>query len=187
LVLCDYGFFFSIPLSNIKYINSINGVRLKKRGDRFTLNKIQKRIPNNILLVEDNPADIRIIKELFKDYKTENELYIVNDGIEALKFLYKQGIYEDMPRPDLILLDLCLPRKDGLEVLREIKKDKELKMLPVIVVTVSTDPNTAFKAYHHHANCVIIKPLGIDDFNRCITSMTDYWFNIVQLPISIPV
>jgi CheY-like chemotaxis protein len=149
------------------------------------LNKTQKRIPNNILLVEDNPADIRLIKELFKEYKTENELYIVNDGIEALKFLYKQDIYKDMPSPDLILLDLGLPRKDGWEVLKEIKKDKELKILPVIIITVSTDPNTAFKAYHHHANCVIIKPLGIDDFNRCIASITDYWFNIVRLPVSI--
>jgi CheY-like chemotaxis protein len=149
------------------------------------LNKTQKRIPNNILLVEDNPGDIRLIKELFKEYKTENKLYTVNDGVEALKFLYKQGRYEDAPRPDLILLDLGLPRKDGWEVLKEIKKEKKLKNLPVIIITVSTDPNTVFKAYHHHANCVIIKPLGIDDFNRCITSTTDFWFNIARLPVSI--
>ena len=137
------------------------------------------------MLIEDNPADIRLIKELFKDYKTENELYTVNDGVKALKFLYKQGQYEDTPRPDLILLDLGLPRKDGWEVLKEIKKDKKLKNIPVIIVTVSTDPETVFKAYHHQANCVIIKPLDIDDFNRCIKSMTDFWFNIVKLPISI--
>ncbi len=149
------------------------------------MNETQKRIPNNILLIEDNPADIRLIKELFKDYKTENELYTVNDGVKALKFLYKQGQYEDTPRPDLILLDLGLPRKDGWEVLKEIKKDKKLKNIPVIIVTVSTDPETVFKAYHHQANCVIIKPLDIDDFNRCIKSMTDFWFNIVKLPISI--
>ncbi len=149
------------------------------------MNETQKRIPNNILLIEDNPADIRLIKELFKDYKTENEIYTVNDGVKALKFLYQHGQYEDTPRPDLILLDLGLPRKDGFEVLKEIKNDKKLKNIPVIIVTVSNDPEIINNAYKLQANCVIIKPLDIDDFNRCIKSMTDFWFNIVKLPISI--
>ena len=149
------------------------------------MNETQKRIPNNILLIEDNPADIRLIKELFKDYKTENELYTVNDGVKALQFLNQQDQYEDTPRPDLILLDLGLPRKDGFEVLKEIKNDKKLKNIPVIIVTVSNDPEIINNAYKLQANCVIIKPLDIDDFNRCIKSMTDFWFNIVKLPISI--
>ena len=140
-------------------------------------------IIKNILLVEDNPADIRLTKVALKEIRVKRNLYSVYDGIEALKFLNQQDQYEFMPRPDIILLDLGLPRKDGWEVLKEIKNDEKLKTIPVIVVTASTDPKTIFKAYQLQANSVIIKPIDIDEFNKNINRINDFWFNTAQLPI----
>jgi CheY-like chemotaxis protein len=146
------------------------------------MDKIQNTTKQNILLVEDNPSDIRLIKEVFKKYEIKTNLHTVNDGVEALKFLYQKGQYQEVPCPDIIILDLGLPRKDGFEVLREIKNDDKLKITPVIAITVSTDPEIIFKAYNHQANCVIKKPLDMDKFNKYIKSINDFWFNIAQLP-----
>jgi CheY-like chemotaxis protein len=148
------------------------------------MDNIQNTSKPNILLVEDNPADIRLIKEAFKEYGIKNKLYQVNNGVEALKFLYQKNQYNDMPRPDLIMLDLNLPRKDGWEVLKEVKKDEKLKAIPVIIISVSTDPETIFKAYHLQANCVMIKPIDVNEFNKCIKGINDFWLDIVQLPIN---
>ena len=140
-------------------------------------------IIKNILLVEDCPADIKLTKVALKEIRVKRNLYSVYDGVEALKFLNQQDQYEYMPRPDIILLDLGLPRKDGWEVLKEIKNDEKLKTIPVIVITVSTDPKTIFKAYQLQANSVIIKPLDIDEFSKSINDINDFWFNTAQLPI----
>jgi two-component system response regulator len=140
-------------------------------------------IIKNILLVEDCPADIKLTKVALKEIRVKRNLYSVYDGVEALKFLNQQDQYEYMPRPDIILLDLGLPRKDGWEVLKEIKNDKKLKTIPVIVITVSTDPKTIFKAYQLQANSVLIKPLDIDEFSKSINDINDFWFNTAQLPI----
>ena len=140
-------------------------------------------IIKNILLVEDCPADIKLTKVALKEIRVKRNLYSVYDGVEALKFLNQQDQYEYMPRPDIILLDLGLPRKDGWEVLKEIKNDEKLKTIPVIVITVSTDPKTIFKAYQLQANSVIIKPLDIDEFSKSINDINDFWFNTAKLPI----
>ncbi len=144
-------------------------------------------IKQNILLVEDNPSDIRLVEEALKEIGLKKNLYIVHDGVEALKFLKQENKYEDVPRPDLILLDLGLPRKDGFEVLKEIKNDEKLKLIPVIIVTVSNDSEIINNAYRLQANSVFIKPLDIDEFNRYIKGISDFWFNISQLPRKIPV
>ncbi len=149
----------------------------------YKMDTIQSIIKQNILLVEDNPSDVRLIKEAFKKYEIKSNLYSVNDGVEALKFLNQTGQYNEVPCPDLILLDLGLPRKDGFEVLKEIKNDEKLKITPIIAITVSTDPEAIFKAYHHQANCVIIKPLDIDKFNNYIKIINDFWLNTAQLPV----
>jgi CheY-like chemotaxis protein len=143
---------------------------------------IQSTIKQNILLVEDNPSDTRLIKEIFKKYEIKSSLYTVSDGVEALKFLDQTGQYNEAPCPDIIILDLGLPRKDGFEVLKEIKSDPKLKVTPVIAITVSVDPETIFKAYNLQANCVIIKPLDVDKFDKHIKSINDFWLNLVQLP-----
>jgi CheY-like chemotaxis protein len=148
----------------------------------YKMDTIQSIIKQNILLVEDNPSDIRLIKEAFKKYEIKSNLYSVNDGVEALKFLNQTEQYNKVPCPDIILLDLGLPRKDGYEVLKERKNDEKLKITPIIAITVSTDPGTVFKAYQLQANCVIIKPLDIDKFNNYIKSINDFWLNTAQLP-----
>jgi CheY-like chemotaxis protein len=147
------------------------------------MDRTKSIIKQNILLVENNPSDIRLVEEALKGIRLKKNLYTVNDGVEALKFLNQQDQYEYMPRPDIILLDLGLPRKDGWEVLKEIKNDKKLKTIPVIVITVSTDPKTIFKAYQLQANSVLIKPLDIDEFSKSINDINDFWFNTAQLPI----
>ena len=146
----------------------------------------QSIIKQNILLVEDNPSDIRLAEEALKEIGLKKNLYIVNDGVEAIKFLKQESRYKNMPCPDLILLDLGLPRKDGWEVLKEIKNDEKLKIIPVIIITVSTDPKTINNAYRLQANSVFIKPLDIDEFNKHIKAINDFWFKTAQLPIKSP-
>lgn len=136
----------------------------------------------DILLVEDNPADIRLTQELFKESKIKNNLFVAKDGEEAILFLKKQGTFSDVPRPDLILLDLNLPKKDGREVLAEIKSDGDLKLIPVIVLTTSNAEMDIFKSYDLYANCYINKPVDLDEFIRVIRSIEDFWFTIVKLP-----
>ncbi len=138
--------------------------------------------PIEILLVEDNPADVRLTQEALREEKLHNNLSVVKDGVEALAFLRKEGKYADAVRPDLILLDLNLPRKDGREVLREIKADESLKCIPVVVLTVSDAEGDILKSYNLHANCYITKPIDLHQFSRVVKSIQDFWLTIVKLP-----
>ena len=136
----------------------------------------------DILLVEDNPGDVRLAREALKESKVRNQLYVVEDGVEAMDFLRLQGKYANMPHPDLILLDLNLPRKSGREVLAEVKADKELKHIPVVILTVSRAEEDVMKAYNNHANCYITKPLDFNQFMTVTKSIEDFWLTIVKLP-----
>jgi two-component system, chemotaxis family, response regulator Rcp1 len=136
----------------------------------------------DILLVEDNPGDARLAKEALKDSKVHNDLFVVGDGAEALDFLYKRGKHSNVPRPDLILLDLNLPKKDGREVLAEIKADENLKRIPVVVLTISKAEEDIMKSYNLHANCFITKPIDLEQFIKVVRSIEDFWLTIVKLP-----
>lgn len=138
--------------------------------------------PIEILLVEDNPADVRLTQEALKEEKLHNNLYVVNDGVEALAYLRRQGKHAQAVRPDLILLDLNLPRKDGREVLAEIKNDEILKHIPVVVLTISDAEADILKSYNLHANCYIKKPLDLGQFSKVVKSIQDFWLTIVKLP-----
>ena len=135
-----------------------------------------------ILLVEDNPGDVRLTEEVLKEGKVQNNLNIVYNGVEALKFLRKQDEFSDSPQPDLILLDLNLPMKDGREVLEEIKKDIELKKIPVVVLTTSQAEEDILKVYDLNANCYISKPVELNEFIDVVKSIEDFWLSIVKLP-----
>ncbi len=138
--------------------------------------------PIEILLVEDNPGDVRLAKEALKESKMRNRVFVVEDGVEALAFLRREGEYADSPRPDLVLLDLNLPRKSGREVLAEIKSDDELKRIPVVILTVSRSDEDILKAYDLHANCYVTKPLDFEQFMKITKSIEDFWLTIVKLP-----
>ena len=135
-----------------------------------------------ILLVEDNPGDVRLAQEALKDAKVRNNLHVARDGVEALAFLRREGKYADAPRPDLILLDLNLPKKDGREVLAEIKEDENLRRIPVVILTISKDEEDVLKTYNLHANCYVTKPLGLDRFMEVVQAIEDFWLSIVKLP-----
>ncbi len=136
----------------------------------------------DILLVEDNPGDVRLAQEALKESKIRNKLFVVEDGVEAMEFLHQQGKYASAPRPDLILLDLNLPRKSGREVLAEVKTDEDLKRIPVVVLTVSRAEEDVIKCYNHHANCYITKPLDFNQFMEVTKSIEEFWLTIVRLP-----
>jgi two-component system, chemotaxis family, response regulator Rcp1 len=138
--------------------------------------------PIEILLVEDNPADVRLTREALKEEKILTNLNVVNDGVEAMEFLLQQGNYGKAVRPDLILLDLNLPKKDGKEVLKEIKHDENLKSIPVVILTVSKAEEDIIKTYNLHANCYITKPLDLVQFSKVVKSIKDFWLTIVKLP-----
>jgi two-component system, chemotaxis family, response regulator Rcp1 len=138
--------------------------------------------PIEILLVEDNPGDARLAVEALKDSKVHNNLYHVKDGVEAMNFLRRRGSYVDVPVPDLILLDLNLPRKDGREVLEEIKEDPELKLVPVVVLTTSEAERDLVRTYDLHANAYVVKPIDLDRFVEVVQAIEDFWFAIVKLP-----
>lgn len=138
--------------------------------------------PVEILLVEDNPGDVRLTQELLKDGKIANNLSVVGDGVEAIAFLRRQDNFAQAPRPDLILLDLNLPRKDGREVLAEIKFNEEWRRIPVIVLTTSQAEEDILKAYDFHANCYISKPIDLEQFIRVVRSIEAFWLTIVKLP-----
>lgn len=138
--------------------------------------------PIEILLVEDNPADVRLTVESLKEGKVCNILHVVEDGEEAISFLQKKGKYADKPHPDLILLDLNLPKKSGHEVLAEIKGDDELKRIPVVVLSSSKAEEDIQRSYGLHANCYITKPVNLDQFIHVIKTINNYWFSIVKLP-----
>src|SRR3972149_3856980 len=135
-----------------------------------------------ILMVEDNPADIRLTKEAFKDAKMLNNLHVVNNGEDAMAFLRKHGNYVNTSRPDLILLDLNLPKKDGREVLAEIKKDPDLKRIPVVILTTSDDEKDVLKAYNLHVNAYIKKPVDLEQFMRIVEAVEEFWLSVVKMP-----
>jgi CheY-like chemotaxis protein len=136
----------------------------------------------HILVVEDNEGDIRLIKEGFREAKIDNELSIVKNGEEAVQFLQRREKYKDVRMPDLILLDLNLPKKDGRELLREIKTDEHFKHIPVIILTTSNNEQDILKSYKLHANCYIQKPLNLDQFIDVVSTIDDFWFSVVKLP-----
>jgi chemotaxis family two-component system response regulator Rcp1 len=138
--------------------------------------------PIEILLVEDNPGDIRLTREALRDGKIYNNLYVARDGVEAMAFLRKTDPYTHAPRPDLILLDLNLPRKDGHEVLAEVKTDENLRRIPVVILTTSQAEEDIIKTYDLHVNCYITKPVDLDQFVKIVKSIEDFWLTIVKLP-----
>jgi two-component system, chemotaxis family, response regulator Rcp1 len=140
--------------------------------------------PIEILLVEDNPGDVRLTLELFKDCKLQNKIHVTKDGVEAIAFLRRTGAYTQAVRPDVIFLDLNLPKKNGREVLAEIKEDPELKRIPVVVLTGSQAEEDIVKSYNLHANCYISKPVDLDQFVNVIKTIQEFWFSIVKLPKS---
>ncbi|NTU84355.1 MAG: response regulator [Chloroflexales bacterium] len=135
-----------------------------------------------ILLVEDNPGDVRLTMEALRDAKMHNQVHVAKDGVEALAFLLHESPYQATPRPDLILLDLNLPRKDGREVLAAIKGDPALRRIPVVVLTTSQDEQDVLASYDLHANSYIVKPVDLDQFISIVKSIEDFWFEIVKLP-----
>lgn len=138
--------------------------------------------PIEILMVEDNPGDVRLVREALKEYKLRNNLHAVHDGVEAMAFLRQKGQYAGAPRPDLILLDLNLPQKDGREVLAEIKSDPDLRRIPVVVLTSSQAEQDILKAYDLNANCYITKPVDLDRFIEIVRAIDEFWLTIVKLP-----
>jgi chemotaxis family two-component system response regulator Rcp1 len=135
-----------------------------------------------VLLVEDNPGDVRLTREALKDAKVHLELNVVPDGVEAMEFLNRVGSYAESPRPDLVLLDLNLPRKDGREVLEEIKGDPALQTIPVVVLTTSASEADILRTYMLHANCYISKPVDMEGFLTVVRSIDDFWLSVVKLP-----
>jgi CheY-like chemotaxis protein len=144
---------------------------------------LKERInPIEILLVEDNPGDVRLETEALKEGKIFNRLSVVRDGAEAMEFLRKKGKFVDVETPDLILLDLNLPKKDGREVLAEIKADDDLKRIPVVVLTTSRNEEDVLKSYNLHANAYIVKPLDLEQFINAVRKIEDFWLTVVRLP-----
>lgn len=135
-----------------------------------------------VLLVEDNPGDVRLTREAFQDAKVHLEMHVAVDGVEAMRFLLKEGEFTDSPRPDLILLDLNLPRKDGREVLKEIKEHPNLKSIPVVILTTSASDVDIEGSYLLHANCYISKPVDLEGFLTVVRSIDDFWLSVVRLP-----
>jgi chemotaxis family two-component system response regulator Rcp1 len=138
--------------------------------------------PIEILLVEDNPGDVDLAREALKESRVSNQVHVVTDGVAAMAFLRRTGKHKDAARPDLVLLDLNLPKKDGREVLAEIKGDPDLKHIPVVILTTSTDEADVVKTYNLHANCYITKPIDFVQFMKVVKAIEDFWFTIVRLP-----
>lgn len=138
--------------------------------------------PATVLLVEDNPGDIRLTKEAFKEGNIDNDLYVVTDGVEAVDFLYQQGEHADAPRPDMVLLDLNLPRKNGDEVLDDIQKSPDLKAIPIIVLTGSKAQEDIVKSYQLCANAYLTKPVDPMDFIEVVQDLEHFWLTVVQVP-----
>ncbi len=138
--------------------------------------------PINILMVEDNPGDARLTREALKESKLSNNLFHALDGVEAMAFLRREPPFADVPQPDIVLLDLNLPRKDGREVLAEMKEDPELKHIPVVVLTTSEAENDILRSYKLHCNCYITKPVDLDKFIQIVHGIEDFWLSVVKLP-----
>ena len=138
--------------------------------------------PIELLLVEDSEPDVRLTIEALHEAKVKNRLWVVEDGVEAMEFLRQENRHADAPRPDLILLDLNLPRKDGREVLREVKADPSLRRIPVVILTTSRSEEDVLRAYDLHANCYITKPVDFSRFMEVVKSIEDFWLTVVKLP-----
>jgi len=143
---------------------------------------LEKLKPVEILLVEDSPGDVRLTKEALKDSKVANTITVAEDGVEAMALLRREGKYAESVRPDLILLDLNLPRKDGRQVLEELKADEALRSIPVIILTTSQADEDIIRTYNLHANCYITKPVDLDKFLEVVRTIEDFWLSIVKLP-----
>ena len=143
---------------------------------------VNENRPVEILLVEDNPGDERLTREALKEGKVYSNLHWVKDGVEAMEFLRRQGKYQDVPRPDIILLDLNLPKKDGREVLQDIKNDDTLKRIPVVVLTTSKAEEDVLRTYNLHANCYVTKPVDLEKFIVVVKSIDVFWLTVVTLP-----
>jgi CheY-like chemotaxis protein len=135
-----------------------------------------------VLLVEDSPGDVRLTREAFKDAKVYINLHVAADGAEAMEFLRRQGKHSTAPRPDLILLDLNLPKKDGREVLEEVKESLTLRSIPVVILTTSSSDTDIARSYQSHANCYITKPVNLEGFLKVVRSIDDFWLSVVKLP-----
>jgi chemotaxis family two-component system response regulator Rcp1 len=138
--------------------------------------------PIEVLLVEDSPGDVRLTREAFKDAKVHINLNVATDGAEAMAYLEREGKYANASRPDLILLDLNLPKKDGREVLAELKESPALKSIPVVILTTSASETDIHGSYEHHANCYITKPVDLDGFLKVVKSIDSFWLSVVKLP-----
>jgi two-component system, chemotaxis family, response regulator Rcp1 len=143
---------------------------------------LERNHPIDILLVEDNPGDERLTREALKEGKVYSNLHWVKDGVEAMQFLRREGKYGSAPRPEIILLDLNLPRKDGREVLQEIKADDELRRIPVVVLTTSKAEEDVLRTYNLHANCYVTKPVDLEKFIVVVKSIDVFWLTVVTLP-----
>jgi CheY-like chemotaxis protein len=143
---------------------------------------VERNGPIEILLVEDNPGDVRLTKEALKEGKVFSNLHTVKDGVEAMEFLRRQGKFSSVPRPDIILLDLNLPKKDGREVLQEIKSDEQLKRIPVVVLTTSKAEEDVLRTYNLHANCYVTKPVDLEKFMVVVKTIDSFWLTVVTLP-----
>lgn len=139
-------------------------------------------VPIEVLLVEDSPGDVRLTREAFKDAKMHINLHVASDGAEAMAFLRREGEHATVPRPDLILLDLNLPKKDGREVLEEIKESPTLKSIPVVILTTSASEMDILRSYRLHANCYITKPVDLNGFLKVVKSIDSFWLSVVKLP-----
>ena len=137
---------------------------------------------HKVLLIEDNPGDVRLTIEGLKESKVRNNLHIARDGVEAMAFLRREGRHSGAPRPDIILLDLNLPKKDGREVLHEIKNDDKLKRIPVVILTTSKAEEDVLKTYNLHANCYVTKPVDLEQFIVVVKSIDMFWLTVVTLP-----
>lgn len=138
----------------------------------------------DILLVDDNPADVRLTLEAFKEGKLVNHVRVVENGVEAMELLHRQGKYADAARPDLVLLDLNMPKKDGREVLQEIKNDPELKRIPIIILTTSKAEEDVVRSYDSHVNCYVQKPVDYNEFTKVLRLIENFWFTAVVLPVN---
>jgi two-component system, chemotaxis family, response regulator Rcp1 len=143
---------------------------------------VERNGPIEILLVEDNPGDVRLTKEALKEGKVYSNLHTVKDGVEAMEFLRREGKYKGVPRPDIILLDLNLPKKDGREVLQEIKTDEQLRRIPVVVLTTSKAEEDVLRTYDLHANCYVTKPVDLEKFMVVVKTIDSFWLTVVTLP-----
>src|SRR6185503_4206669 len=153
-----------------------------RRRKAFIMAERHPGAPVEILLVEDNPADVRLTKEALKEGKVFNNLHWAKDGVEAIEFLRRKGKHADAPRPDIILLDLNLPKKDGREVLQDIKNDEKLKRIPVVILTTSKAEEDVLRSYNLHANCYVTKPVDLEKFIVVVKSIDMFWLTVVTLP-----